>query len=133
MFHQRSERALRRLVDELAALPPADAAAILGELSDQQREAVEALLREHANFVVSDDVPEESDGLGELALSSWLVDRISGAGTERYAITSASRAALRECAVQILPLGAAALPAVIPLRRSLASKIGGRLRRGRDL
>jgi hypothetical protein len=71
--------------------------------------------------------------LGELALSTWLVDRIRGAGTERHAITPASRAMLRECAMQILPRGAAGLPAVIPPRTSLVSKIGGRLRRGRDL
>lgn len=119
-----SDRALRRLVAEIADYRPADVASVLEELDADQRKSVLALLEEYkgaagpsATAVQPSSLPPTIPGL-----SGWLQARIDGDGlaapdlamsdgylwgedraATTFAMTSAARAALLECADGVRP------------------------------
>jgi hypothetical protein len=75
----RSDRALRRIVSQLAALHEADVDAILGELTDSHRRAIEGLLSEARGDIAPDDPsfdpPASEQRLALQGLSPWLAAR----------------------------------------------------------
>ena len=103
MPHPVPEQALRRLVSDLANLHADDIVAILGSLDAPQREAVEALLREHADYFEPPAGPAPP-GFDAARFSPWLVQRLGAAsGT----MTDEARAALREAAARLYPASSA--------------------------
>ena len=76
-----SDRALRRLVAELAMLGDEDVEDILGQLNSSQRDAVESMLAElRGPYVQSDPTPPRIDLAG---LSPWLSVRLGGPPARR--------------------------------------------------
>jgi hypothetical protein len=141
------DRALRRLVADLASANEADIEAILSELGPQ-RARVEGLLAEYAGKTVTDlpetpPVPVDADSLAEIeGISRWLSARISpredaggeqaatGKGAPRqdrlrkFEMTPVAVDALRRSAAKLRPAG----PAPDPRRgRSLLGHIHGAL------
>lgn len=109
-----ADRALRKLVAELAALHADDVEAILAELSDGQRARVKALLAEYRGAGLQPSAataaaqgPDAIEGL-----SHWLAARIRAAagdgdglaspqfGMPAFAMTDAGRAALLAAAAK---------------------------------
>lgn len=121
------DRALRRVIVELAALDAADRDAILAELDPAQRDKVEALLAENAGIALPAPPPHDDDGDAFAGLSPAFAERVrTGAG-----MTPDALAALRTCAAEILPRHAA--PAAIGrVRPSLLDRIAATLS-GRNL
>lgn len=100
------ERALRRLVVNLAALHADDAAAVLSELEAQERKAVERLLEEFSGFgFAGASAPVAS--FESRRFSPWLADRLQGRGD----MTELARGALAACAGELYPAPLAAAPA----------------------
>lgn len=74
-----SDRALRRLVADLAAHSPASVAAVLNELDAGQRETVLALLGSYHGMSIATPLPEIAETPRPIAgLSSWLQMRLDG-------------------------------------------------------
>ncbi len=104
------DRALRRLVADLAVLHPDDVSAVLQGLDPRERGTVEALLREYvAHFEQAPAKVSDIRAHYDLSrLSPWLVDRIE---TADFAVTAQARQALRDVAVRIFPMASVtALP-----------------------
>jgi hypothetical protein len=95
----KADRALRRLVADLAALHRDDAGAILEALSGPERRAVEALLE---GFGAPSALPVEPKAFDRSALSPWLVQLIDALPADR--MTSAAHETLIACAVDVFPL-----------------------------
>lgn len=113
MPHPPADRALRKLVAELAAQRPDDVEAILAELSGPQRDRVKALLADYlgtAPASASAATPATPGPDAIEGLSDWLAVRIRAAashgdglaspqfGTPGFAMTDAGRAALLSAA-----------------------------------
>jgi hypothetical protein len=108
MPHPIPDRALRRVIADLAALAPEDAGAILVTLEPVQREKIESLLREYASYFDGTPNPPPADrsDYDPSRLSPWLVQRLEGAAA--FEMTAHARQALRDCAARLYPTPAAA-------------------------
>ncbi len=98
------ERRLRRLIADLAALHPDDAAAVLSLLKDEERAKVDPLLQEFLTF----DKPAASAlpaCFDETQLSPRLLARIN---EKDQGVTETVQAALRRLAVRASPAPAPA-------------------------
>jgi hypothetical protein len=105
MPRPKPERALRRLVSNLATLHGDDIAAILGELDARQRRVVESLLHEHAEYLADPvSAPEgQQDNFDAAALSPWLAQRLQARAGTAFAMTERARLALREVSARVRP------------------------------
>lgn len=104
------DRALRRLVVELAALHAEDVRAVLAELDPAQRPKVEALLQEFSDFGFAEKLvpaPDNGVAIDSARLSPWLVGRCNGSDA---AMTAHSRAVLLACAGRLYPAPRAEAP-----------------------
>lgn len=101
-----SERALRRLVADLAGLAPADVEDVLTLLEPGQRRQVAALLSAFAGLDVA-PVLEPPAPTFVSGLSPWLTSRLASNdeddGLSTVAMTPAARAALRAGATRASP------------------------------
>lgn len=94
------DRALRRLVVDLAARQPEDIASVLGLLDEAQRKIVEDMLREFSNFGLKENQPSNIGSIDTQRLSPWLAECIF---SDHSAMTDASRRVLRDCAARLYP------------------------------
>jgi hypothetical protein len=115
------DRALRRLVSELAAASPDDVEAVLDRLESRHRETVRSLVAELVGAVAPAAAPaHDAEALAaarRLGLSPWLVARLSGAAAAPDAhadVTPAARAALRAVVAELEPAPAEAPAAPRP-------------------
>jgi hypothetical protein len=88
-----SDRALKRLVGELAACSDEDVEAVLGKLARPERARARALLAGHAG-VTLDGAPAAT------GLSPWLAERLDGEAAAALGLTAAARDALRSAATE---------------------------------
>jgi hypothetical protein len=120
----RSDRALRRLVAELARAHPDDVAAVLAELEPTPRERVQALIGAYLGQAPPEQVvetlepqaAEAADALG-LGLSPWLARRVrgeeapdGGRSADASRMTQTAQSALRAAAEELAPAHAASGP-----------------------
>lgn len=108
MRFRRPDRALRKLVAELAIVHPDDLGAILKGLDEEEQARVEALLAEYRTKTVTLDLaPEEAapPKWGIEGASPWLMERIepspAGGGSAEagsFSMTETAQAALRAAA-----------------------------------
>ena|GEM_PF-4166277 len=90
------------MVVDLAALQPDDIAAVLAELSEEQRGTVERLLRDFSGFGFGGPTPPpEARAYDVIRLSPWLVQKLES----NDGMTDRARTALRECALELFPVG----------------------------
>ncbi|TMJ11832.1 MAG: hypothetical protein E6G94_15010 [Alphaproteobacteria bacterium] len=108
-----SDRALKRLVGELAACSDEDVEAVLGQLGQPERARARALLARHAGVTLG-GAPAAT------GLSSWLAERLDGDAATALGMTAAAREALRAAATET---------GAVPERRS-PSLLGQLLARG---
>lgn len=129
----RPDRALRRLVADLANARGDDIAAVLAKLDAQQRRTIETLLAEYRGAVVSVPVqptapaPPRPEADAFDGVSSWLAARVSdrpasaaplrlgpdaGGPSLEHAMTASALAALRAAAATVRPSPA---PPVTPI------------------
>ena len=95
------DRALRRLVAQLARAGDEDIRAVLAELPPRQREAVRGLLASHAGLPRPASVTPIVAGMADLeGVSPWLVERLAG-GVAGSAMTETARAALQASAATL--------------------------------
>jgi hypothetical protein len=111
------DRALRRMVVDLAALHPGDVAAVLDLLDPSQRKTIETLLRQLSDFGFGEPIAQSSDGVAiDLSrLSPWLADRL-GPEQQGIKMTVMARKALRDCVERLCPMPVPAAPE--PKRRA---------------
>jgi hypothetical protein len=101
------ERALRRLVADLARAGDGEVEKVLGELPPPQRRRVSVLLLElngesRAPAPAPDEVPPTS------GLSPWLAARVEDGG--RFGLTGATRDALLAAAIELCPRAEVSAP-----------------------
>src|SRR5690348_7900600 len=93
---------LRRMVVDLAALQPDDIAAVLAELSENQRGTVEHLLRDFSGFGFGGPTPpSETQKYDVTRLSPWLIQKLENS----EGMADQARAVLRDCALELFPVG----------------------------
>ena len=115
------DRALRRMIARLPALPVADLDAVLDSLDERQRMRVRGLL---AELVGVPAAKRDSSERGQVdvamlppGLSPWLLDRLGvplaggAAIAPSAAMTSHAAATLRACACELAPMPTAAISA----------------------
>lgn len=117
-----SDRALRRLVVQLAKASPADIDAVLDKLDPGQRREAQALLDAylHPGTPSLGALPAPVDRIE--GLSPWLADRLEGkwpgaAAQATLDITPSASAALRECALALIHAGRLTLQTPPPAPR----------------
>lgn len=123
-----SDRALRRLVAELATVAPDDVQAILAGLEESQRETVEALLASYQGepeVVVTPPVWTSPASSKIEGLSPWLETRLNGPDME-FAMTPAARQALNACAADLQPEAPVETPPLAKARPWLDRLLGAR-------
>jgi hypothetical protein len=106
-----NDRALRKAVAKLHALPPDDFDAVLASLEGAERARVLALLSEFDG--AQSQTSSESEPFAEVVvppdLSPWLVARVNGRGdpgdetADPFVITSHAQKVLRHCAAKMMP------------------------------
>jgi hypothetical protein len=101
-----TDRSLRRLVADMAALHADDVAAILGQLGAAERETVERLLKEYASFAKFPAAPTPAEPIAydTSALSPWLRQRLEMSGNPRPAVAARLQQALRDHAARLFPV-----------------------------
>jgi hypothetical protein len=103
------DRALRRLVVELASATRGDIDAVLDELAPEQRERVQALMRDYGALAEAPSASAKARDVAALArdagLSPWLADRLGGRAPG-LTMTPASVDALRACVIDACSDGA---------------------------
>ena len=117
-----SDKALRRLVAELATTTPEDVAAVLAMLDARTSAQVRALLVAYAGIGDAAEPEIDTAAVDTSGLSGWLAARTLGkplAGPDAYHVTPAVTDTLRTCA--------ASLP-----RRSLSAQSPSKAAAGRD-
>lgn len=117
-----ADRALRRVVIDLAILPELEQMAILDMLEPAQRRRVSALLLEYAG------APQEMEKSSSVridtaGLSPWLADRVRSGD----AMTTQACALLRQCASELLPVVSGSTPS----RTGVLGRLGATVRGGR--
>ena len=118
------DRALRRMIADLAALHPDDAAGVLSALEPDARARTEALLREYAATV--DGRPAgDASAYDPTRLSPWLVQRADSAQGAEFQMTADTHQALRASVMRLYPLP----QPVIDARPGLFSRMAIRLGR----
>lgn len=90
----RTDRALRRLIAEMACLDVDDVAAIVAELDSQQRERVLSLIAAYrdpsaGSLSIAGEMPASA------GLSPWLTTRLAAAIGVDHALTSTAHGALK--------------------------------------
>ena len=116
---------IRRVVFDLASLPPWDQDAILNTLTKAERKSVEAHLRDYSEHAAGLTSSPPEPAFDESRISPWLRGRLRGDG-EDVELTSAARGALTAFAVQLFP------PASKTRRLGFVSKSLLLLRRHRE-
>lgn len=100
MAPARFDRELRRLVSEIATLPPDDLEAILAEFDPGSRRRLSDLVAEYLDAPAAHGSPRPD-------LSAWLQRRLdaalSSSAADGFALTAAAHEALRASAVQLPP------------------------------
>jgi hypothetical protein len=99
------DRALRKMIAELAEMPAQSCSAVLSKLDEAQRDRVGALLDEYRGDAPPAPVAIDARGLPP-GLSPWLVellgDAVGGAArSDAEVLTPATFAALRACAAEL--------------------------------
>jgi hypothetical protein len=95
------DRALRRMVMDLAGLHADDAKAVLDALDPAQRKKVEAFLQEFSPFVIGEAPVAAQPEIDRKRIARWLAARLEAHPGAR--MTEAARAALRAEAVRFFP------------------------------
>jgi hypothetical protein len=124
-----SDRALRRLVAELATVAPEDVQAILAGLEESQRETVEALLAGYQGepeVVVPLPVWTPPATARIEGLSPWLEARLHGLPDTEFAMTAAATQALNACAAGLQPEAPVEAPPAPRARPWLDRLLGAR-------
>ncbi|HEX8527299.1 hypothetical protein [Allosphingosinicella sp.] len=140
MPYRPPDRALRRLVADLASARPDDVEAILAALEPGEREAVETLLEDsrgrRAGAAPAADSrpakPDEQQWALE-GISPWLANRLAGGGGRKSPpLTPIALHALRRAAEPFRPGAEEPVRLPPPMRnRSLISRIGSAVARRR--
>lgn len=92
------DRALRRLVADLAQAAPDDVQGVLDHLDATHRDQVRALLAAYDGEPVETEHAPRAEAAAPLGLSLWLEARARSAGGDpAFAMTPAASAALRAC------------------------------------
>lgn len=118
-----SERALRRIVADLAAATPEDAADVIGTLPPAQADRVRALLAEVLGVEATPqpmEIAKAAAGPSLAELSPWLVTRFEAHGDEiDLGMTPLALAALKLAVAEVQPdAELVAPPSPPPPRRS---------------
>ena len=117
-----ADRALRRVVIDLAVLPENERVAILDMLEPSQRRRVMALLLEYAG--TPQEVEQSSSvQIDTTGLSPWLADRVRTGN----AMTTQAGALLRQCASELLP----GVSGKTPSKTGVLHRLGAVVRGGR--
>ncbi|PVM84416.1 hypothetical protein DDF62_22025 [Caulobacter radicis] len=92
------DRALRKLVAELAQATPEDVLGVLDQLPPAHRDEVSALLAAYDGAPAQGVRPQAVEPAVSAGLSPWLAARARGAGGDlAFSMTPTATAALREC------------------------------------
>ena len=107
-----SDRALRRMAADLAALHADDAAAILGELTAAERAKIEVLLSEYTDGpqLAPPPPPAPVKECDIAQLSPWLAERVRAELPQGISMTREAHQLLRNCAVELYPAPAGPAP-----------------------
>lgn len=109
-----SDKALRRLVAELAETTSEDMAAVLGMLNPRQAATVRSLLAAYGGVTDVFEVEAEPAAINTAGLSAWLAARVLGhpmEGLDAYRMAPGAVEALRDVTKTLPGDLAAALPA----------------------
>ncbi|WP_133244755.1 hypothetical protein [Caulobacter radicis] len=108
-----SDRALRKLVAELAQAAPEDVLGVLDQLPPAHRDEVSALLAAYDGAPVQAVRPQIVEPAASAGLSPWLAARARSVGGDlAFSMTPTATAALRECVPTpgVQPLARASAP-----------------------
>lgn len=123
------DRALRKLVAELAQATPEDVLGVLDQLPPTHRDEVSALLAAYDGAPVQAVRPQMVEPAVSAALSPWLAARARSAGGDlAFSMTPAATAALRECVPAIGVPAPARTSAPTPARARGVDTLLARLR-----
>ena len=96
---------LRALIAELAALHADDVAAVLGALSETERQVIEARLDQHAAPFEVALAAGAAAPFDAAKISAWLASRLEMPAAGNDTMTAQARQTLLACAIRLYPAG----------------------------